>query len=141
MKYASKRDLWITLVIWLGILSTSYGGVHALFFTNPGQLEGFILMLLIAGIPGILLWVWNSTYYLLTEKHIIIRSGPFRKTIDLENVKAAKRTRTPMSSPALSLQRIEILLTNYGMAIMSPRHREDFLKQLDDYCPDANIEK
>ncbi len=141
MKYVSKKDWWITLLIWLGILCTAYGGVHALFCSNPGWLEGFILFLLTLGIPGFLLWMWISTYYLLTEEHIIIHSGPFRKTICLEDVKAARRTRTPMSSPALSLQRIELLLTNYGMAIISPKHREDFLKQLKVYCPDANIER
>jgi hypothetical protein len=71
-----------------------------------------------------------STRYTLTESELRIVSGPFRWRIPLQEIRSVTPTRNPLSSPALSLDRLRIEYGNGNWIMVSPRDKERFLKEL-----------
>ncbi len=70
--------------------------------------------------------------YGLDETQLIVRFGLCRQRIPLSRVVAVEPTRNPLSSPALSLDRLHI---QYGQGIfkavmISPKNRDQFLDEL-----------
>ena len=88
---------------------------------------GYIISLLMI---GLLLWLWFGTGYKIEKGLIKIRFGPFRSTVKIEEIKRLNATKNPLSAPALSIDRIEILHGKYGIAIVSPKNVDDFIRIL-----------
>ena len=121
MYFPSKRDLWLSLLIW-GLMLL--GAVPALLKPGKGQLMIMIAVILFVG------WIWFVTGYEISENELKIRCGPFRQRISLQEIKEIKRTRSPLSSPACSLDRMEI---KYGISkrvMISPADKENFIKAI-----------
>jgi hypothetical protein len=70
---------------------------------------------------------------------LVIKYGPFKKIIPLNTIKSVKKTMNPLSSPALSLKRLEIIYGQYNMVLISPKDRDEFMKILSKHCPQAEI--
>jgi hypothetical protein len=70
--------------------------------------------------------------YGLGDTHLIIRFGIFRQRIPLADIREVHPTRNPLSSPALSLDRLHVQ-TGPGFfngVMISPADRNDFLDDL-----------
>jgi hypothetical protein len=70
--------------------------------------------------------------YGLTETHLIVRYGLVRQRVALADITAVAPTRSPLSSPALSLDRLRI---TYGTGVfknvmISPADKKQFLVEL-----------
>lgn len=87
---------------------------------------GFIL-LLGAGFP---LWLLVSTRYTLTDDVLKIRCGPFGWQIALQDIRNVTPTRNPLSSPALSLDRLQIDYGRGKTIMISPKDSGEFLAEL-----------
>lgn len=99
-------------------------------------LTGILPMVLVNGLT---LWIWFSTGYTITETHLIVRSAFIVSRIPLADIKRVKPTRNPLSSPALSLNRLEIR-TKKGLGpLISPQRQDEFLQLLRERCPHAEI--
>ncbi len=62
---------------------------------------------------------------------LLIRSGPLRKKVNIRGIKKIRRTRTLLSSPALSFDRLEITHGRFGdHLVISPVRKQEFIKQL-----------
>lgn len=90
-----------------------------------------------AGVGGVLIftvglvaWVNFGTYYLLGDEDLKIQSGPFRWTVPIAGIHRVTPTRTPWSSPALSLNRLRIEYGNGKQILVSPDRRETFIRRL-----------
>ena len=94
----------------------------ALFFTLP--------------IAIMLIWLWFSTGYEVNGDLLIIRSGPFKKSIPIKDINKITQTNNLQSSFALSLDRLEITYgSKFGMAIVSPKDKREFVAQLKSINP------
>jgi hypothetical protein len=82
---------------------------------------------------GVLLpaWLLLGTDYVLDQEHLKIRCGPFRWSIPVREIRHVEPTRNPLSSPALSLDRLRIEYGNGKSLMISPRDTEQFLADLD----------
>ena len=88
----------------------------------PSKRDGWIV---------ILQWALYGTLYTLTENTLIIQSGPFRWVIDLEAIMEVFPTRNPLSSPACSLDRLQIRYSKSRLGMMiSPQDKAGFLRDL-----------
>ncbi len=72
--------------------------------------------------------------YGIGEGKLVVRFGLCRQSIPLEEIREVHRTRSPISSPALSLDRLRV---RYGegmfkAVMISPADREGFLRELGD---------
>ena len=132
MYFPSKRDLWLGLLIW-GLMLL--GAVPAFLKPGKGPLMIMIAVILFVG------WIWFGTGYEISENELKIRCGPFRQRISLQEIKEIKRTRSPLSSPACSLDRMEI---KYGISkrvMISPADKEGFIKMLMGKSPQIRLDE
>lgn len=79
------------------------------------------------GLPG---WMFFSTYYLIDGSELTIRSGPFKWIVDISTIQSVTPTRSPLSSPALSLNRLEIKYASDRVVLVSPASPEKFIEAL-----------
>jgi hypothetical protein len=90
-----------------------------------------LISVLLIFLAAFVLWTLYGTRYTLTESILIVQSGPFRWVIDLEAIMEVFPTRNPLSSPACSLDRLQIRYrkSRFGMMI-SPQDKAGFLRDL-----------
>lgn len=131
-----KRDLWITLFIFL-ILA-----VFVMSILIVPANERFIIIILVIPVTIFLGWLYFGTYYVFEEKALICKSGPFTEKIHYEKIKSLKLCENFMSSMALSRERIEIKQHGKGYVTgttyISPIDRQQFLNELMKRCPNLD---
>ncbi|WP_188689197.1 PH domain-containing protein [Pullulanibacillus camelliae] len=135
MRFKSKQDVWLTLIVWAAMFFLLGSGIYALFTQQMSAFEYLIITLLCIALPLFFLWMWLTTYYVLSDKYLIIRFGPFKKVVLLAAIQSVRKTNNPMSSPALSIKRLEIIHSNGAFVLISPRNREAFIEVLKERCP------
>lgn len=139
MKFPSKKDWWLTVIVWGAMLFSIIGGSRELLAGDLGTSEMLPFILFSVILPIFILWIWLTTFYVLDENNLIIKYGPFKKTVPLNMITSVKKTMNPLSSPALSLKRLEIAYGQYNIALISPKNRDEFMDILRKRCPQAQI--
>ena len=132
MYFASKRDLWLGLLIW-GLMLLA--AVPAFLKPGKGQLIIMIAVILFIG------WIWFGTGYEISEKELKIRCGPFRQRIPIHEIREIKKTRSPLSAPACSLDRMEIKYGKSKRVMISPADKENFIKTIIEKSPFIQLDK
>ena len=128
-RFKSKVDTWILILMIVAIVFQVFAvGTAALQADDPLATTG--LMLLVIGVSGLLVWLLFGTYYTVERGYLRIASGPFRWRVPLADITSVTATRSPLSSPALSLDRIMIRYGKRGRVMVSPADREGFLKAI-----------
>ena len=135
MRFKSRKDWWLTIIIWGSVLVAIGSAGYGLIVKYATLLEFFIIILCAIVVPIFMLWFWFTTEYIIAENHLIIRCGPFKNKILLKNIKSVRKTKNPLSSPALSLRRLEISYDTYNSVLISPKNREEFIKTLTEQYP------
>ena len=126
--YRSQVDQWLLVVF--GISSLAAVGACGTLLYYGSYLEWLVAaasLLLGVGLPW---WVLQSTSYTVTTGFLVIRSGPFHWSVPLRQVTNIKPTRSPLSSPALSLDRLRIEYSGGKVVMISPEDRRRFLADL-----------
>ena len=75
-------------------------------------------------------WIFQSTYYTVDQDYLRIRSGPFRWRVPIVDIESITPTRNPLSSPALSLDRLRIDYRGGRWIMVSPNDRDWFVNAL-----------
>lgn len=128
-RFKSKIDRWLLYmliavmvfeVVVLGIAATQADGPVA-------ALSIVVAALLIVALIGSLL---IRTHYTVTGSTLRIASGPFSWTVPIDQIESVKATRNPVSSPALSLDRLQIRYGNGRRVMVSPADKTGFLKAI-----------
>jgi hypothetical protein len=70
------------------------------------------------------------TSYTITEKSLSIRSSLFKWEIALKEISAIEPTNDPLSSPALSLDRLRIEYGQGKSIMISPLNKAEFIRDL-----------
>ena len=127
--HASKVDAWLVVVT---ALTSAASAAAAVVMIREGGVPAVVMvpvtLLLGAGLP---LWILLGTRYELTPGRLLIRCGPFRWTVPLKEIRAVEPTRNPLSSPALSLDRLRIDYGRGSSVMISPRDQARFLADLE----------
>lgn len=128
MQFRSKIDGWFVVA---GVVVVILGGsavVRAVIARN-------VLMAIVCVVPiALFAWIFLTTRYTLSDEALDIRCAFMRISMPLASITRIRPTRNPLSSPALSLDRLEIHHAN-GMVMISPRDRERFVQALRARCP------
>ncbi len=127
-RFPSKIDLWLGTVIIVAAGASIYGGFVLLTTPVPGRWLALAVVLLL----GLVLPVWLlvGTHYTIDGQVLVVSCGPFRWRIPLSEIVAIEPTRNPLSSPALSLDRMRIRRRGGEEVMVSPRDKEAFRKEL-----------
>lgn len=128
MKFRSKIDWWLLLifvVITANIIFKIYQEVHhSSIGTNFSHLIIYSLVIVVIWFPIF------STYYVVENSTLVIKSLVFRWKINIDDIIQIEPTYNPLSSPALSLDRLKISYMKNGRVakvMISPKDKEGFL--------------
>ena len=128
MKYPSAVDPWIYI---LAMVFPAVVLVVVAFTVEAGDTRTLLVLGLSALVAlGLPVWLLVTTYYRVEAGTLSVKSGPMRWVIPLEDIQSVKPTSSLLSSPALSMKRLQI---NYGQgkAIMvSPRDMDGFIRSV-----------
>ncbi|HRW69494.1 PH domain-containing protein, partial [Lentimicrobium sp.] len=65
----------------------------------------------------------------------------YKKTFDLMSLQSIRPTSNPLSSPALSLKRLELRFRNRETIMISPVKQEEFIELLKSINPEIELKK
>ena len=123
-EFASKIDTWLFIVLVVTILVSTCA---AFFSVRKGGVMSYmsavIVILIGAALPA---WVLLSTKYIISGEELVVRSGPFTWLVPITSISSVQDTRNSRSSPALSLDRLQINYSNGKSIMISPKDKERF---------------
>jgi len=80
---------------------------------------------------ALLFSIFTRTHYTIAHGELRVVSGPFRRTIPLSEITGIEPTRNPLSSPALSLDRLKVSYGDGKYVLISPADKTGFLSSLE----------
>ncbi len=125
--YRSKIDWWLILII-LGIFS--YPIVEGIMTKQYG------LSITMISILFFIFWMFSKIKYVIDGTILIV----WWIKIDIHSIKRIYKTNNPMSSPALSLDRIAIVYNKYDEVLISPKLKKQFVDELLKINPSIVVE-
>src|SRR5690606_38454155 len=126
-RFTSKVDAWLAAILVVLLLS-AIGVPVALFATgDPQAWVGLISTALILLLLGGLAW---PVYYELEDETLLIRFGLVRSRLRYAEIRRVVPTRSMLSSPALSMDRLHVDAGSSLGPLISPRDKSGFLDAL-----------
>lgn len=75
--------------------------------------------------------IFINTHYTITDNFLKIKCGFFyNKVIEIKSIKKIKYSNNPLSAPATSLDRLEIIFNKNESLLVSPKNKVDFIETL-----------
>ncbi|MBU3823866.1 MAG: PH domain-containing protein [Candidatus Oceanisphaera merdipullorum] len=127
--YKSKIDSLLIAVLISAIVLCIYVSVTVL--SSGSSATWWVILIVVSLGIGLPLWLLVGTRYTLDSKLLLVQSGPFKWRIPVVEITNITPTKDPLSSPALSLDRLRIDYGRSNMLMISPRDKERFLKDLE----------
>lgn len=120
--YKSKIDIGLFFPIFMVLF-----GAGILMFFMRAWAGLVIILLLLTFIIHMLL----TTQYKINGKTLRIKSGIFvNKSVNIDTIRKITETSSVLSSPANSLDRIELRYNKFERIIISPKDKAGFIKTL-----------
>ena len=127
--YRSKTDAWLVAVLAIAIVVSLVTALTVLSAGSPAAWAVAAFTAIIgAGLP---LWLLRSTRYTLGHGYLVVQSGPFKWRIPLADITSITPSSNPLSSPALSLDRLRIEYGRGSSLMISPRNKEQFVRDVE----------
>ena len=124
----------MTGIIWLSALFLI---ISPIFFPDLGVWmapdfldKQWIKIAILSAIGLFLLWIWFKTGYTIEDGLVTIQVGPFKKKIRIEEIQSIRETKNPFSSPALSVDKLEINYARFETVAISPKNKKAFVRLL-----------
>lgn len=126
--YPSKVDWWLAALLVAGPVIT-LGAAIASFIGSRGNPAGFVALAVLALIYGLLVF---PTRYAFSGDVLVVQHGQVRQRILLSDIREVYPTHNPLSSPALSIDRLHVQFGEgfFQSVLISPADREAFLTEL-----------
>lgn len=125
-RWYSKVDWWLGIIL-ASMPIISIGAAVASYVSGAGIVSSLLPLVIVGAIVGLVLF---PLYYELADDALVIRFGVFRSRIPYDSIRQVLPTRNPLSSPALSLDRLHIDTGNPLGPNISPAERSAFLDAL-----------
>jgi hypothetical protein len=131
-RFRSRIDSWILILLIIAIGGMMLALVAALM-NGVRRTEALILMAII--VPGTLLIVSTllRTHYTVADGKIRVVSGPFAWNVPIAEITDISETHSPLSSPALSLDRLRISYGRNKCIMVSPEDKKGFLRAIEEH--------
>ena len=128
MKTVYPTKVSITLIL---IISLIMGCILISLAVSSKWIPFFINLLLYVSV----VYLMVSIKYEINESQLIIHQAMGKMVIDINTVKSIEPTHTILSAPASSLDRLRINYNKYDDIVISPRRKEEFIRQLQTINP------
>ena len=128
-KFRSKVDRWVLALILIVMVVQVVAVTAAVTEAGePGMITSLILVMF--GVVALMIWLLLGTHYTVDRGLIRIVSGPFRWKVPIDEITSVTATRNPLSSPALSMDRLSIRYGKRRRIMISPADKAGFLKAI-----------
>jgi hypothetical protein len=128
--YKSKIDWWLGLVLVYPIFRSIQSIIEGEWYGYLGLLLTLLLIVFIS----------KSTRYIISENQLIVKCMFIvNDKIEILKIRKIEKTNSILSSPALSLDRIAIFYNKYDEVYISPKDRDNFIKDLLEINPTIEI--
>lgn len=136
-RFSSKIDSWLIPVMIAAVGGLVVALIAVLIEETPWPIRVLVGVVTVA-VTMLLFAVFRNTCYVIAGDTLRIRSGPFRWTIPLADIVEITPSRNPLSSPALSLDRLKISLGKRKFVLVSPEDKAGFIRAIDQAKQEAN---
>lgn len=131
MIYRSKIDLWLLLVVFIPLSIPLWIGIRE---------NSFDFLLIELPIIAFIVYLFLETKYRITGTVLNVKAGfLINEDIDIKTIKSIKKTYNPISSPALSINRLAISYEDSGYILISPKKRKKFIAHLLEINPNIYV--
>jgi hypothetical protein len=123
MLYRSKigYELAIPIFVVLGV-------VAALVINKAGAIPALAIPI---GLMCIIAYLFYDTTYKIEGETLEIRFGfLYKMKVSIKEIREIRETNNPLSSPAASLDRLDIRYGRSGSVLISPQRKEEFVNEL-----------
>ena len=133
MKFKAKVDWWLHVLFAGFVIANIWAVATAVMGVAGGNILTFVLTPLNI---FLIIPIWINTYYLFEENELLVKCGLIKYAkIDCSLITSVAGTRNPISSPAPSLDRLEICYkvksgSFSDKIIISPRDKQGFIEQI-----------
>ncbi|HEX6177999.1 MAG TPA: PH domain-containing protein [Thermoanaerobaculia bacterium] len=127
--FRSKVDAWLLWLVRLSMVGTI--ALVLIAVISQGEAEAAwpaIAIVLVA--YAFVEWIFQSTYYMVDQDYLRIRSGPFRWRVLISEIESIAPSSSVLSSPALSLDRLRVSYRGGRSILVSPGDRASFVDAL-----------
>lgn len=125
--FNSKVDRWLIILFAIVFGYPIVDGLLSKQFGLSITMLGFLVII------GIL---FSKIKYVIEGQILKI----WRIKVEINSIKRIYKTRNPLSSPALSLDRIAIVYNKYDEVLISPKNKQGFIEELLKINPDILVE-
>lgn len=130
--YKSKIGLELLIPIVL-----VFGTVLVLSIINE---PNWVALLILLPVLLFMVHMFLTTNYTIDNEMLIVKCGFFfSKTIPIHEITKISETNNPISSPAISLDRIEIRCGKFDSVIISPKQKVEFINHLKSINPNIEL--
>ena len=98
--------------------------------------EGLIIIIVTI---ALIAHLFANTYYVVTPSELRIKCGIFCQKIEINKIRKISETKNIISSPALSLDRLEIMYNKFDTVLISPRDKTGFVTAITEMKPSIEI--
>lgn len=138
--FISRKDAIYNFIIWGTVILGLTALVDASFSSSFLSVSYWIALILIPIIIVWLIWVWFSAGYLIEKNSLIIKAGPFKQTIDIQEIRKITRVKSILTSGALAIDRLQIQYGKYKSIDISPKEEYELIKLLLSKNPQIQID-
>ncbi|SNZ00321.1 PH domain-containing protein [Flagellimonas pacifica] len=132
VRYKSKVDLWLFLLILLNFLAVFY------FLSKEWS---WIAAIINVGVMGSILYLlFNISYDTKGEDLLVNYAAFYQKRIKISAINRIKETRSPLGAPAASLDRLEIWYNTHSSILVSPKDKIGFIEHLKALSPKIEVQ-
>ena len=139
-RFASRVDGWLVGVVFGSLF---VGGMAIVVAASVGEgippLELGLALLVLIGTGAAMVWMMRTTHYAIEGDQLAVRGGPWRLRIAVADITRVAPSRSLLSSPAWSLDRLEIRYGANRSVLISPDDRDGFLRALRDAGVPAEV--
>ncbi|MCM3409822.1 PH domain-containing protein [Metabacillus litoralis] len=126
MFFQSKRDILYFIAIWGTVFIIILG---SFFDTEPIVIKIAYYLIGIISI-GILIWIWFGTGYKIEDDLLKAQCGPFQWKLNVKEIRKVRKVKSIFTSPALSIDRLDIYYGKYNLIRISPENESEFIDLL-----------
>lgn len=128
-RFPSKTDAWLVVIMVISLIAVIAGFVGVIIEKQAPEVTVMMGGAMLLGVLLIVSLLFR-TYYSVEGEVLRIVSGPFRWRVTISEIESLEPTRSPLSSPALSLDRLRIRYSGGKSILVSPADKQRFAKAL-----------
>jgi len=129
-RFSSKIDGWMIPIMIVSVGALIAALVVVLVEETPWPMRALTVVVVLLVIL-LLFAIFRSTYYVIDGGTLRIVAGPFKWKIPVADIDGVTPSRNPLSSPALSMDRLKISYGKRKFILVSPEDKAGFIRAIE----------